>query len=64
MLKNIDFTSLAKRENNARKKLRLLALAHFKDGMNKATIAKMLKVSRGSDNKWVSLFIRYLSQMA
>ena len=58
MLKNIDFTALAKRETNARKKLRLLALAHFKDGVNKATIARMLKVSRGSINKWVALFLQ------
>lgn len=57
MLKSIDFTALAKRETNARKKLRLLALAHFKDGVNKATIARMLKVSRGSVNKWVTLFL-------
>jgi transposase len=58
MLKNIDFTALAKRETNARKKLRLLALAHFKDGVNKAAIARMLKVSRGSVNKWVALFLQ------
>jgi transposase len=58
MLKNIDLTTLAKRETNARKKLRLLALAHFKDGVNKATIARMLKVSRGSINKWVALFLQ------
>ena len=58
MLKNIDFTALAKRETNARKKLRLLALAHFKDGMNKATITRMLKASRGSVNKWVALFLQ------
>jgi transposase len=58
MFKNIDFTALAKRETNARKKLRLLALAHFQDGMNKATIARMLKVSRGSVNKWVALFLQ------
>jgi transposase len=58
MLKSIDFTALAKRETNARKKLRLLALAHFKDGVNKATIARMLKVSRGSVNKWVALFLQ------
>jgi transposase len=58
MLKTIDFTALAKRETNARKKLRLLALAHFKDGVNKATIARMLKVSRGSVNKWVALFLQ------
>jgi transposase len=58
VLKNIDFTALAKRESNARKKLRLLALAHFNDGVNKAAIARILKVSRGSVNKWVALFLQ------
>jgi transposase len=57
MLKNTDFTGLAKRETNARKKLRFLALAHFQEGVNKASIARMLKVSRGSVNKWVAHFL-------
>ena len=57
MLKNTDFTGLAKRETNARKKLRFLALAHFQEGVNKASIARMLKVSRGSVNKWVVDFL-------
>jgi len=43
MLKTNYFTALAKREANARKKLRLLALAHLKDGINKATVTRILK---------------------
>jgi len=57
MLKTNYFTALAKRETNARKKLRLLALAHLKDGMNRATVARILKVSNGTVSKWVALFL-------
>ncbi|MFT4746033.1 MAG: hypothetical protein ACI8XG_000101 [Congregibacter sp.] len=57
MLKNIDFTSLVNRKTNAGKKLRLLALAYFKNEMNKATNYKMLKVIRSNVNKSVTLFI-------
>ncbi|EPR4991271.1 helix-turn-helix domain-containing protein [Vibrio navarrensis] len=33
--------------------MRLLALAHFKDGYSRTQIAKFLMVSRISVNKWV-----------
>ncbi|MFA0487325.1 helix-turn-helix domain-containing protein, partial [Vibrio sp. 10N.222.55.B11] len=32
------------------------ALAHFKDGLSRTQIAKSLKVSRTSVNKWVRIF--------
>ncbi|MFA0363594.1 helix-turn-helix domain-containing protein, partial [Vibrio sp. 10N.222.54.A6] len=32
--------------------MRLLALANFKDGLSRTQIAKSLKVSRTSVNKW------------
>lgn len=38
-------------------KMRLLALAHFKDGHSHTQIAKFLKVSRTSVNKWVQTFL-------
>ncbi|MBR9875089.1 MAG: IS630 family transposase [Vibrionaceae bacterium] len=38
-------------------KMRLLALAHFKDGHSRTQIAKFLKVSRTSVNKWVQTFL-------
>jgi transposase len=57
VLKEINFTTLAKRETNARKRMRYLALAHFKDGLSRAAIAEALKVSRTSVNKWVSSFL-------
>ena len=57
MLQEIDFKRLARQETNARKRLRLLALAHFQDGTNRSDIARMLKVSRTSVNKWVADFL-------
>ncbi len=38
-------------------KMRLLALSHFKDGHSRTQIAKFLKVSRTSVNKWVQTFL-------
>ncbi|GAB5540185.1 MAG: hypothetical protein Salg2KO_22880 [Salibacteraceae bacterium] len=57
MLKDIDFKSLSRQERNAAKRIRLLALAHFKEGMNRSRIALTLKVSRRSVNNWVSAFL-------
>ncbi|MEC6816922.1 helix-turn-helix domain-containing protein [Photobacterium toruni] len=37
--------------------MRLLALEHFKEGKSRTQIAKYLKVSRTSINKWVSVFL-------
>ncbi len=37
--------------------MRLLALEHFKEGKSRTQIAKYLKVSRTSVNKWVSIFL-------
>ncbi|WP_269902821.1 helix-turn-helix domain-containing protein [Shewanella nanhaiensis] len=51
-----DFRSLARREKNAQKRSRLLALAHFSEGHNRSEITKILKVSRTSVNKWVDDF--------
>ncbi|EHR6003808.1 helix-turn-helix domain-containing protein [Vibrio parahaemolyticus] len=35
----------------------ILALAQFKDGHSRTQIAKLLKVSRTSVNKWVQTFL-------
>ena len=53
----IDFMALAKAETNARKRMRFLALAHFQEGHSRTDIARFLKVSRTSVNKWVSNFL-------
>ena len=51
-LDNIDFKKLASQQKSIQMKMRLLALAHFKDGQSRTQIAKFLKVSRTSVNKW------------
>ena len=56
-LNTTDFRSLARREKNAQKRIRLLALAHFSEGHNRVEITNILKVSRTSVNKWVSDFL-------
>ncbi|EGR1273885.1 helix-turn-helix domain-containing protein [Vibrio parahaemolyticus] len=38
-------------------KMKLLALAHFKDGHSHTQIVKFLKVSRISGNNWVQTFL-------
>ena len=57
---NPDLTtlsSLIKKETNARMRIRLLAIAHFKEGMSRTDIAIALKVSCTSVNKWVTSFL-------
>ncbi|AXX58362.1 IS630 family transposase [Vibrio vulnificus] len=56
-LNNIDFKKLASQQKSIQRKMRLLALAHFKDGHSRTQIAKFLKVSRTSVNKWVQTFL-------
>lgn len=54
---DIDFLALAKAEPKARKRIRYLALAHFRQGHSRTDIAKFLKVGRNSVNKWVQRFL-------
>jgi len=56
-IKNTDFNSLIRKEKNARMRIRLTALAHIQNGVNKTQTAKFLKVSRGAVNKWAQQFI-------
>lgn len=56
-LNNIDFKKLASQQKSIQMKMRLLALAHFKDGHSRTQIAKFLKVSRTSVNEWVQTFL-------
>ena len=58
-IKETDFSTLAKSEKSARMKQRFLALAHFKDGKSRHQIAKYIKVSRTSVNKWISDFLTH-----
>lgn len=54
---DIDFLALAKAEPKARKRIRYLALAHFRQGHSRTDIAKFLKVGRNSVNKWGQRFL-------
>ncbi|WP_051957183.1 helix-turn-helix domain-containing protein [Vibrio vulnificus] len=56
-LNNIDFKKLASQQKSIQMNMQLLALAHFKDGHSRTKIAKFLKVSRTSVNKWVQTFL-------
>ena len=56
-LQNTNFAKLASQQKTIQMKMRLLALAHFKDGHSRTQIAKFLRVSRTSVNKWVQLFL-------
>jgi transposase len=51
-----NFSELAKTHQSVRLKLRYLALAHFQEGHSRTDIAKFLKVSRTSVNKWISQY--------
>ncbi len=56
-LNNIDFKKLASQQKSIQMKMRLLALAYFKDDHSRIQMAKFLKVSRASVNKWVQTFL-------
>jgi len=51
-----DFSELAKTHKSVRMRLRYSALAHFQEGKSRTDIAKFLKVSRTSVNKWISQY--------
>ncbi|NLS14926.1 helix-turn-helix domain-containing protein [Vibrio sp. SM6] len=57
-LDNTDFKKLASQQKSIQMKMRLLALAHFKDGHFRTQIAKFLKVSRTSVDKWAQTFLK------
>jgi len=50
-IKDTDFKSLILKEKNARMKVRLMALAHIQDGVNRTQAARFLKVSHGSKHR-------------
>ena len=51
-----NFSELVKTHQSVRLRLRYLALAHFQEGHSRTDIAKFLKVSRTSVNKWISQY--------
>lgn len=55
-MKKDDINLLAKTHQSVRMRLRFMALAHFQEGHSRYAIAKFLKVSRTSVNKWISQY--------
>ena len=55
-MKKHNFSELAKTHQCVRMRNRYLALAHFQEGHSRTDIAKFLKVSRTSVNKWISQY--------
>jgi transposase len=54
-----ELIGLSKAETSARKRMRLLVVAHFMEGANRSKISRILKVNCRSVNTWVE---NYLSQ--
>ncbi|MBB1420189.1 IS630 family transposase [Pseudoalteromonas sp. SG44-1] len=55
--KSKQLLALSRKEPNARKRIRLLAVSLFFEGENRTNIAKRLNTARGSVNKWVSNYL-------
>ena len=51
--------ALSRKEPNARKRIRLLAVSLFFEGENRTNIAKRLNTARSSVNKWVSDYLAH-----
>lgn len=49
-----DFGALAKREANARVRLRFIGLAHLQDGETITATAKMCRVQRSTVHDWIN----------
>lgn len=55
--RSLELIRLSKKEKNANKRIRLLAVAHFLECQNRTLVANTLKVSRRSVNTWVSNYL-------
>ena len=55
-LQPYDFDRLARREHDGRRRLRLIALAHLKDGKSYLEVAAALRVTRHAVMRWVQWF--------
>ena len=52
-----ELLKLSRAEKNARKRMRLLAIAQFLACKNRTQVANQLKISRTSVNNWVSSYL-------
>ena len=55
-LQPYDFDRLAHKEKDGRRRLRLIALAHLKDGKSYTEVAAALRVTRHAVMRWVQWF--------
>jgi hypothetical protein len=55
-LQPYDFDRLAHKEPDGRRRLRLIALAHLKDGKSYTDVAAALRVTRHAVMRWVQWF--------
>ena len=55
-LQSYDFDRLARKEKDGRRRLRLIALAHLKDGKSYIGVAAALRVTRHAVMRWVQWF--------
>ncbi|HEY3289060.1 MAG TPA: winged helix-turn-helix domain-containing protein [Anaerolineae bacterium] len=56
-LQQFDFDSLVRKQADARCRVRLLALAHLKDGKNYSEVARSLRVTRHAVRRWARWFV-------
>jgi len=54
-----ELKKLASQENNARMRIRLLEIYHFRLGNNRAKVARNLGDARGSVSKWVDRYLNH-----
>lgn len=55
-LQQYDFDKLARKESNGRRRLRLMALAHLKEGKSYTEVGMALRVTRHAVRRWVQWF--------
>jgi transposase len=55
-LQRYDFDQLARKESDGRRRIRLLALAHLKEGRNCNEVAAALRVTRHAVMRWMQWF--------
>ncbi|WP_415838392.1 helix-turn-helix domain-containing protein, partial [Polaromonas hydrogenivorans] len=55
-LQPYDFDRLAHKEKDGRRRLRLIALAHLKDGKSYTEVAAALRLTRHAVMRWVQWF--------
>ncbi|MFQ3220923.1 MAG: transposase [Paraglaciecola sp.] len=53
-----ELKALSNKVKDHRMRMRLLAVAHFKAGENRAKVARMLNVSRRMVNDWVANYLK------